>query len=48
MNIKDNWDDNPPKKSWLNNMVQMSRKKFFLTNGIYGTIGFLCYYIFIS
>ena len=47
MSVKDNWDK-PVKKSWLNDKLLMSRKRFFLTNGIYGIIGFLSYYIIFS
>jgi hypothetical protein len=44
-----NWDESqPPKASWLNQNLLMSRKKFLLTNGIYAFIGFACYYIFMT
>jgi hypothetical protein len=39
-----NWDESQPKASWLNQNLLMSRKRFLLTNGIYGIIGFLAFY----
>uniref|UniRef100_A0AAT9J989 ORF16 n=1 Tax=Nitrosopumilaceae spindle-shaped virus TaxID=3065433 RepID=A0AAT9J989_9VIRU len=46
-----NWDGEKPKKSSyfnLNDNLLMSRKRFLLTNGVWFTIGFLCYYIFVA
>jgi len=38
------WDDNPPKANWLNQNLLLSRKRFLLTNIIWGAIGFLTFY----
>lgn len=45
-----NFDEEPKKPSFfgMNDKIMMSRKRFLLTNGVWGVIGFLCYYIFVS
>ncbi len=45
--FKENWDDKKPRTN-LSDNLQMSRGRFLLTNGIYATIGFLVYYIFLG
>ncbi len=41
-----NWDEEgKPKRNMLDEYVTMTRKRFLLTNLIWGTIGFLSYYL---
>ena len=42
-----NWDEEV-KPNWINQKLLISRKRFLLTNIIYGVIGFLSYYIFLG